>query len=136
MKSLIEFLKESKDQNSSSSKTLSFNFSGLTDVEDFMKSLNDIADSADVPVDVDENKVKISLSASNIEDAEKLFELIQDFAQSKRSETKSSSDESYAQKISKIERTLNDWRDYVDDLNEDDDDDDDNDDNDDKKEEE
>ena len=67
-------------------------------------------------VEVEDDKVNVSLKKDSVDDAEGLFELIQDFVHLRGKDQKRASDEAYAQKIVKLEKSLNDWREYVDDT--------------------
>ena len=120
MKTLVEYIKEACDEQSqvASSKTLSFNFAGLDDVEETLKSIQTKADESGIEVEVEENKLKVSLKKDSIDDAEGLFELLQDFIHARRNDQKVASDESYAQKVHSFEERLNDWREYADDAKE------------------
>lgn len=124
MKTLVEYIHEAVKLNEAKdSKSISFNFSGLDEIEDFLKSF----DSYEC-VEVDDNTVKVNVSDS--EECAKVFELIQDFVHARRNDQKVASDESYAQKVRKLEDKLSEWQDFLDELElgEDDDKDDDKDD--------
>lgn len=117
MKTLVEYIKEAcEDGKCASSKSLSFNFADCEGTEDLLKSVKEIAEQDGVDVEVEDNKVKISLKKDSVDDAEGLFELIQDFVHLRGKDQKRASDEAYAQKISKLEKSLDDWREYVDDT--------------------
>lgn len=120
MKTLVEYIKEACDEQSqvASSKTVSFNFTGLDNAEDTLKSVQTKAEELGIDVEVEENKLKVSLKKDNVDDAEGLFELLQDFIHARRNDQKVASDEAYAQKVHSFEDHLNDWRDYVDDAKE------------------
>lgn len=126
MKSLVQYIRESSEESVASSKTFTFNFSGIDGAEDFIKSVNEFSAPDTVKVEVEENTVKVTVSKDATDDAEGLFELMQDFIELRRKDQKNASSESYAIKTDKLMKTLNDWRDYVDDValaDEDDDDD-------------
>ena len=117
MKTLVEYIKEAcEDGKCASSKSLSFNFADCEGTEDLLKSVKEIAEQDGVDVEVEGNKVKVSLKKDSVDDAEGLFELIQDFVHLRSREQKRASDEAYAQKIAKLEKSLDDWREYVDDT--------------------
>lgn len=128
MKTLVEYIHEAVKLNEAKdSKSISFNFSGLNDIEDFLKSF----DSYDC-VEVEDNTVKVNVT--NSDDCAKVFELIQDFVHARRNDQKVASDEAYAQKVHKLEDKLSEWQDFLDDLELDEDDDKDDDKGDDSKE--
>lgn len=117
MKTLVEYIKEAcEDGKCPSSKTLSFNFADCEGTEDLLKSVKEIAEQDGVDVEVEDNKVKVSLKKDSVDDAEGLFELIQDFVHLRSRDQKRASNEAYAQKIAKLEKSLDDWREYVDDT--------------------
>ena len=117
MKTLVEYIKEAcEDGKCASSKSLSFNFADCEGAEDLLKSVKEIAEQDGIDVEVEDNKVKVSLKKDSVDDAEGLFELIQDFVHLRGRDQKRASDEAYAQKIAKLEKSLDDWRDYVDDT--------------------
>lgn len=117
MKTLVEYIKEACEEGKcASSKSLSFNFAGCEGTEDFLKSVKETAEKDGVDVEVEDNKVKVSLQKDSVDDAEGLFELIQDFVHLRGKDQKRASDEAYAQKIVKLEKSLDDWREYVDDT--------------------
>lgn len=117
MKTLVEYIKEACEEGKcASSKTLSFNFAGCEGTEDFLKSVKETAEKDGVDVEVEDDKVNVSLKKDSVDDAEDLFELIQDFVHLRGKDQKRASDEAYAQKIVKLEKSLDDWREYVDDT--------------------
>ena len=117
MKTLVEYIKEACEEGKcASSKSLSFNFAGCEGTEDFLKSVKETAEKDGVDVEVEDNEVKVSLQKDSVDDAEGLFELIQDFVHLRGKDQKRASDEAYAQKIVKLEKSLDDWREYVDDT--------------------
>ena len=117
MKTLVEYIKEAcEDGKCPSSKSLSFNFADCEGSEDLLKSVKEIAEQDGVDVEVEDNKVKGSLKKDSVDDAEGLFELIQDFVHLRSRDQKRASNEAYAQKIAKLEKSLDDWREYVDDT--------------------
>ena len=117
MKTLVEYIKEACEEGKcASSKSLSFNFAGCEGTEDFLKSVKETAEKDGVDVEVEDDKVKVSLNKDSVDDAEDLFELIQDFVHLRGKDQKRASDEAYAQKIVKLEKSLDDWREFVDDT--------------------
>jgi len=120
MKSLLQFIKEASEEKVASSKKLTFNFTDFEGAEETIKSLQEIADKDGVNVEVEDSKVTVTLSKDNVESAEGVFELLQDYIQLRGKDQKRASDEQYAQKCHKLESTLNDWREFVDDSQEDD----------------
>lgn len=117
MKSLVEFIKEGASESSvASSKKISFNFTGFEGAEDTIKSVKEIAEKDGIDVEVEDSKVSVTINKDNTDAAEGVFELLQNYIQLRGKDQKRSSDEQYAQKCQKLEKTLNDWREYVDDA--------------------
>lgn len=121
MKSLVDYIRESSEEEKKqvpSSKSFSFNFSGLEGVEEFIKSVNELENEN---IEVEDEKVKVTVSKEDTEASEGAFELLQDFIELRNKDQKNASDESYAVKTHKLMDTLNDWREYVDDVDEEED---------------
>ena len=118
MKTLVEYIKEACDEKSqvSASKTLTFNFKGLDNAEETLNSAKEIAEKDGVEVEVEDEKIKVSLKKDSVDAAEGLFELLQDYIHARRNDEAARRDESYAEKTRKLEELLGDWRDYVDDA--------------------
>ena len=117
MKTLVEYIKEACEKSECpASKSLSFNFTDFEGAEDTLKSVKEIAEKDGVDVEVEDSKVKVSLKKDAVDDAEGLFELLQDYIHLRGKDQKRASDEAYAQKIVKLEKTLDDWRTFVDDV--------------------
>lgn len=112
MKHLVEYIQEARESNPTS-KSLTFNFAGCEGLEDFLKSVTELGNEN---VTVEDESVKVSLTADNAADMEGVFELLQDFIQLRGKDSKRASDEAYAQKLHTLENKLNDWRNFVDSL--------------------
>ena len=117
MKNLTEYIKEAieieeaKNEETSvpSSKKFSFNFTDFEGAKETIDALKDLES-----VETDEEKVTVNVTKDN--DADKAFELIQDYVHLRGKDQKRASDEQYAQKVAKCEKTLADWGEYADDL--------------------
>ena len=115
MKSLTEYIRESKEN--ATSKTFIFNFDGLEHEDEMLKSLTEYP-----CLDIDEKKVSIKISKDNLSDINTALELLQEYSHTLRSSSKRSSSENYAQKTVKFADTLADIYDYIDELSVQDDD--------------
>lgn len=118
MKSLTDFIKEAAESSAPSSKTFSFNFTDFEGAEDTLKSAQEIADKDGVDVTIEDSKISVKVTADNAEKTSGLFELLQDYIHLRGKDQKRAENESYAQKISKCESTLNSYFDYLDDIDE------------------
>ena len=107
MKSLVEFIKESKDENKIS-KTLTFNFNGIDNVEDIIKTL-----SEDETLNIEDNKVTLTINADNIDDIQTSLDKLEKVIKSERDGTHSSNNEQYSQLVSSLERTLKEAKDFI-----------------------
>ena len=110
MKSLVEFIKESKDENKIS-KTLTFNFNGIDNVEDIIKTL-----SEDETLNIEDNKVTLTINADNIDDIQTSLDKLEKVIKSERDGTHSSNNELYSQLVSALERTLKEAKDFITEL--------------------
>lgn len=117
MKTLVEYIKEACEKSECpASKSLSFNFAECEGAEDTLKSAKEIAEKDGVDVEVEDSKLTVSLKKDDVDKAEGLFELLQDFIHLRGKDQKRASDEAYAQKIVKLEKALDAWREFVDDT--------------------
>ena len=119
MKSLVEFIKESCSSDEgcvASSKKISFNFSGFEGVEDLIKSVQELNDKDSLDVEIEDSKVSFTVSKDDVDKYDGLMELLQDYVQLRGKDQKRTSDESYAQKVAKCEKTVDSYFKYVDDV--------------------
>ena len=120
MKSLVEFIKESCSSNEecavASSKKVSFNFTGFEGAEDLLKSAQELSDKDSLDVEIEDSKISFTVSKEDVDKYDGLMELLQDYVQLRGKDQKRTSDESYAQKVAKCEKTLNSYFEYVDDV--------------------
>ncbi len=129
MKSLQEFIIENVevDESKSESKTITFNFDGLENAEDTLKSFEDREGCS-----VEDNKLTVTLSEETKGKLDSVQDILQQFCETIRNSSKRSSDEQYAQKTKSFEDKLKEFNDALDELENPDEDDD----KDDKKEDE
>lgn len=107
MKSLVEFIKESKEEKPSS-KTLTFNFNGIDNVDEIIKTL-----SEDETLNIDGNKVSLTINADNIDDIQTPLQKLENVIKGERKGTHSSNNEQYSQLVSSLERTLKEAKDFI-----------------------
>lgn len=129
MKSLQEFIIENVevDESKSESKSITFNFDGLENAEDTLKSFEDREGCS-----VEDNKLTVTLSEETKGKLDTVQDILQQFCETIRNSSKRSSDEQYAQKTKSFEDKLKEFNDALDELENPDEDDD----KDDKKEDE
>ena len=109
MKSLINYIKESCVLESEEAKIVKFNFNGIDNSEELLKSL----ESYDY-VTVDDNEVKISISKDNYDKLDSVQDILQQSIEKERNSTKSTNNEEYAQKVVNLEKQLAKMSDIID----------------------
>lgn len=107
MKSLVEFIKESKEEKTTS-KTLTFNFNGIDNVDEIIQTLSEVE-----TFNVEDNKVTLTINADNVGDITPELEKLENVIKSEREGTHSSNNEQYSQLVSALERTLQDAKDFI-----------------------
>jgi len=119
MKSLVEFIKEScssSEECVAASKKFSFNFTDFEGAEELIKSVQELNDKDSLDVEIEDSKVSFTVSKEDVDKYDGLMELLQDYVQLRGKDQKRTSDESYAQKVSKCEKTVASYFEYVDDV--------------------
>ena len=125
MKNLYEYVQESIEKfedtqiNESQAKTFTFNFKSINDSEDFIKSLE-----GQDNVTIDGEKVTVNVTEENKDKLETVIDLLQQFIDKSRKDTKNASDETYAQKTKSLETKLGEMHEFIDSLEQGDDEDD------------
>lgn len=112
MKNLSEYLQEKLQvtEAQEESKDFTFNFEGIENGEETVKSLDNREH-----VTVDGNKVTVTIKKDiNIDTVQ---DILQQAIQTMRKSQKSINDEQYAQKTSKLEKTLGEMNDFIDKVN-------------------
>lgn len=117
MKNLYEYVQESIEKiednqiNESESKSFTFNFKSINDSEDFIKSLEE-----QEYVTIDGEKVTVNVTDENKDKLETIIDLLQQFIDKSRKDTKNASDETYAQKTKSLEVKLGEMHTFIDSL--------------------
>lgn len=109
MKRLQEFISEAIEvvEASEESKSFTFDFTGLENGEETVKSLENREG-----VTVDGTKVTVEIKKdANVTNAQ---DILQQAIQTLRKSQKSVNDETYAQKTAKLEKTLGEMNDFID----------------------
>ena len=112
MKNLSEYLQEKLQvtEAQEESKDFTFNFEGIENGEETVKSLDNREH-----VTVDGNKVTVTIKKDiNIDTVQ---DILQQAIQTMRKSQKSINDEQYAQKTAKLEKTLGEMNDFIDKVN-------------------
>ena len=119
MKSLTDYIKESVEivENNAvqTSCDVTFDFTGIENGEDTVKSLQEIGTKEAIPVSVDgTTKVTISFSNDTMDKADGIIDVLQQAVEVAGKSTKRSSDEQYAQKCQKLEKSMQKVHDFMD----------------------
>lgn len=125
MRSLLEYLNRKinvtenadtdldlNEDKKESSKSFTFNFEGLDNVEETLKSLAEYDCCS-----VDGEKLTITISQDKSECNDKALELLRDYYKTMHGSIKRSSNESFAQKLVKFANVLNEIDEFIDKLN-------------------
>lgn len=104
MKSLLQYIHEAVSDPTS--KNILFDFTGIENAEDTIKSLQELGKKSGVPVAVDAQKVTVSFTATTLDTAEPIIDVLQQFIEKEGKSQKRSSDEQYAQKLHRFEDAM------------------------------
>lgn len=112
MKSLLEYINEaSKCKCGKDCKKFTFNFDGIDNGEETLKSLADID-----CCEVDGTSVTVCVCPDDPHKVDTAQDILQQAIQIERNGTKSTNNESYAQKVVKLEKSLSDMLDAIDEF--------------------
>lgn len=129
MRTLLEYLQEKIDiqESKENSRTFKFNFAGMENEQDLLKSLQEYPE-----LEIEGSEVSVTVTPGA--DLESPLDILQQTINGLRKSSRSINDEQYAQKTKKLATTLSDLFDYRDEIENDEKED--KDDKDDKKKEE
>lgn len=111
MRTLKDYILEDKEKDedtTQSSTSVTFDFDGLEDCEDVLKSVEDNENCQ-----IDGKKVTIEVTQDNYEDLGDIKDILQDYTDKIRSSSKRSNDEKYAQLTKKFKSRLNELKDAI-----------------------
>ncbi len=112
MKSLTDFITERAHLNeSSSSKTITFNFKGLENEEETLKSLEEQSYCT-----VDDKKLTITVSADNYDKLDTVQDILQQYADTLMKSEQRAAHEDYAQKTRSFANKVNELNDAIDEF--------------------
>lgn len=106
MKSLQDFILENVEvvESKSESKTITFNFDGLENAEEALKTFEDKE-----YCEIEDNKLKVTVNADNFNKLDSIKDEIKKYSDSIRNSQKRTSDEQYAQKTKSFEDKVNEF---------------------------
>lgn len=112
MKHLSDYIVEQSQVNeSSTSKTITFNFKDLENGEETLKSLE-----GKEGVTIEDNKLTLEITTDNVDKLDTVQDILQQYCQTIRNSQKRTSDEQYAQKTVEFEKKVNELNDAIDEI--------------------
>ena len=109
MKHLQDYIVEQAQVNEAKSETITFDFEGLENAEDTVKSLEDVEG-----VEIDGNKVTVTISQDNADKLGKLQDIVQQFYDTCHSSSKRTNDPQYAELVKTFGETVGKFNDALD----------------------
>ena len=113
MKSLQDFILENVEviESKSESKIITFNFDGLENAEEALKSFE-----GKEYCEIEDNKLKVTVDADNFSKLDSIKDELKKYSDTIRNSQKRSSDEQYAQKTKSFEDKVNEFTKAIDDF--------------------
>jgi len=109
MKTLKDFISESiKINESEDSKSITFNFSGLDDAEDTLKSFEEMEYCT-----IEDNKLTVDVTSDNFDKLSSVQDILQQYTDKNLNSPHRSSDEQYAQKVKKFSEKMNEFNETI-----------------------
>ena len=105
MKSLIEYIKESREQAS-----IKFNFDGMDNADEILKKFESIQTAS-----VNDKEVEVMINA-NIDELKKVYDILKEYSDGERNGSHRTNDEQYAQKTIKLEKKVNELKKMIDNI--------------------
>lgn len=117
MKSLVQFIREAQEA-SDSSKSFTFNFKDLENGKETIESLVDMANDKGIDVESTEDSITLKLTkemcANERDKVDGIQDVLQQFSDKIRSDSKNASSESYAQFTKKFADTVSSMVSFID----------------------
>ena len=105
MKSLIEYIKESRDQAS-----IKFNFDGMDNADEILKKFESIQSAS-----VNNKEVKV-MNNANVDELKKVYDILKEYSDGERNGSHRTNDEQYAQNTIKFEKKVNELKKMIDNI--------------------
>ena len=102
MKSLREYIKESRDQAS-----IKFNFDGMDNADEILKKFESIQTAS-----VNDKEVEVMINA-NVDELKKVYDILKEYSDGERNGSHRTNDEQYAQKTIKFEKKVNELKEMI-----------------------
>ena len=105
MKSLIEYIKESRDQAS-----IKFNFDGMDNADEILKKFESIQSAS-----VNNKEVKV-MNNANVDELKKVYDILKEYSDGERNGSHRTNDEQYAQKTIEFDKKVNELKKMIDSI--------------------
>ena len=102
MKSLIEYIKESRDQAS-----IKFNFDGMDNADEILKKFESIQSAS-----VNDKEVEV-MNNANVDELKEVYDILKKYSDGERNGSHRTNDEQYAQKTIKFEKKVNELKEMI-----------------------
>ena len=103
MKSLIEYIKESREEGS-----IKFNFDGMDNADEILKKFDSIQSAS-----VNDKEVEV-MSNANVDELKKVYDILKKYSDGERNGSHRTNDEQYAQKTIQFEKKVNELKEMID----------------------
>lgn len=105
MKSLIEYIKESRESGS-----IKFNFDGMDNADDILKKFESIQSAS-----VNDKEVEV-MNNANVDELKEVYDILKKYSDGERNGSHRTNDEQYAQKTIKFEKKVNELKEMIDNI--------------------
>ena len=103
MKSLIEYIKESRDQAS-----IKFNFDGMDNADEILKKFESIQTAS-----VNDKEVEV-MNNANVDELKEVYDILKKYSDGERNGSHRTNDEQYAQRTIKFDKKVNELKEMID----------------------
>ena len=105
MKSLIEYIKESREEGS-----IKFNFDGMDNADEILKKFDSIQSAS-----VNDKEVEV-MNNANVDELKEVYDILKKYSDGERNGSHRTNDEQYAQKTIKFEKKVNELKEMIDNI--------------------
>ena len=103
MKSLIEYIKESREEGS-----IKFNFDGMDNADEILKKFESIQSAL-----VNDKEVEV-MNNANVDELKEVYDILKKYSDGERNGSHRTNDEQYAQKTIQFEKKVNELKEMID----------------------
>ena len=103
MKSLIEYIKESRETGS-----IKFNFDGMDNADEILKKFESIQSAS-----VNDKEVEV-MNNANVDELKEVYDILKKYSDGERNGSHRTNDEQYAQKTIQFEKKVNELKEMID----------------------